>query len=55
MTLGMIIFCIVIAVWVFTGFLMVCQAKSSRINYEGIIFVITFLLIPIIAHFCGLV
>ena len=56
MTLGMIIFCIVIIIWVFTGFLMIADVTSSKkVNYAGIVFVIIFLFIPIIAHLCGLV
>lgn len=54
MTMGKIIFVIGILIWLFIGFLGGLHAKVNRINYEMIIFILLFLLMPFFAKVCGL-
>jgi hypothetical protein len=54
MTMGEIIFVIGILIWLFIGFLGGLHCKVNRINYEMIIFILLFLLIPLFAKVCGL-
>ena len=49
-----ILFVIVILIWSFIGFLGGMNANKNRVNYEMIIFILLFLLIPFLAKFCGL-
>ena len=54
MTMGEIIFFICFLIWLFIGFLGGLHCKVNRINYEMIIFILLFLLIPLFAKVCGL-
>lgn len=49
-----ILFVVVILIWLFIGILGGMNAKKNRVNYEMIIFILFFLLIPFLAKFCGL-
>ena len=54
MTVGMIIFCVVIFVWFFVGFLGGLHCKENRVNYEMLIFMAFAPFIPLVAKACGL-
>ena len=54
MTVGMIIFCVIIFIWCFVGFLGGLHCKENRVNYELLIFMAFVPFIPLIAYACGL-
>ena len=54
MTTMEIVFIIGILIWLFVGFLGCMNCKKNRVNYEMIIFISLFLLIPLFAKVCGL-
>ena len=54
MTIKMIIFCVVIFIWLFVGFLGGLHSKENRVNYEMLIFMAFTPFIPLIAYACGL-
>jgi hypothetical protein len=50
-----LVFCLIILVWLFVGFLGLLHCKKNRVNYEMIAFVLFSLFVPLIAKACGLI
>lgn len=51
----MVVFGIVLAVWLLIGFIGILTAKTNKINWFMIGFMVFFPFIPVIAKICGMV
>ena len=50
-----LVFCFIVLIWLFVGFLGNLHCKENRVNYEMIVFMLFFPFIPFIAKACGLI
>lgn len=52
MTMGMIIFIVIVAVWLFVGFCGVMNCKANRVNWEMLFFMFFVPFLALIGHIC---
>ena len=54
MTVGMIIFLIVIFIWLFFGFMMIVRMNEEGVNWCGFVFLFVPPFLPLVAKMCGM-